>query len=300
MYRHLLGLFFIFLVISNPLFAQETRELRAAYIEQYKDLAIKHRDKYKIPASITLAQGILESGSGESDFVKDSRNHFGIKCGSDWKGAVIYHTDDKKDECFRQYDDAEDSYEDHSLFLTKRSRYSSLFDLHIADYKAWAIGLQTCGYATDKAYANKLIKIIEDHKLYEFDTNKSHRKNKPGIKSNPFPLKRDIYKTFGLIYVIAGSNDSFEKIAGDLGFKTEDLIRYNEVPEDFPLFRDDIVYLEKKKKKADKPYFEHVVQVGESMHSISQKYGLQLSRLYKLNRKAVDYVPEEGDILKLR
>jgi LysM repeat protein/ribosomal protein S16 len=281
----------------NLLFAQKRNASFVEYIGQYKDLAVKHRNRYKIPASITLAQGILESGAGKSDFVKKSNNHFGIKCGSDWKGARIYRTDDKKDECFRAYDKAEDSYEDHSIFLTTRDRYSDLFTLKINDYEAWAVGLQKKGYATDKAYANKLIKIIQDYELYKYDTRPV---NKEKSKSKFFSLKREVYKTHGLIYVLAASDDSFDKIAEDTGFKVKDLIKYNEVPEDFPLFPGDIVYLEKKKKKADKPYFEHIVQIGESMHSISQKYGLQLSGLYKFNRKKGDYVPEEGDILKLR
>jgi LysM repeat protein len=196
------------------------------------------------------------------------------------------------------YKKAEDSYLDHSRFLSERSRYAPLFRLNTTDYKAWATGLQKQGYATDKAYANKLIKIIEDYELYRYD--KGGKIKRKSSKYKPVVLKRDVYKASGLIYIIADDNDSFEKIAGDTGFDEDDLLKYNEVPENFPLFKGDIVYLEKKKKKADKPYFEHVVKIGESMHSISQRYGLQLKRLYKLNKKEEDYVPVEGDILKLR
>jgi LysM repeat protein len=281
--------------------AQKKQARVVEYIEQYANLAVKQMEKYKVPASITLAQGIIESGSGKSDFAQKSNNHFGIKCGSRWTGTNLYKDDDKKNECFRVYNKPEDSFEDHSVFLVSKDRYSGLFQLKITDYKAWAAGLQSAGYATDKAYANKLIKVIEDYELYKYDTKlKGKSKLKPKSPSNPVQLKRDIYKTHGLIYVIADSNDSFDKIAEDTGFKVKDLIRYNEVPEDFPLIQGDIIYLEKKKKKANKPYFEHIVQIGESMHSISQKYGLQLSSLYKFNQKKEDYVPEEGDILKLR
>lgn len=266
------------------------------YIKQYSSLAVEHMHKYKIPASITLAQGLLESGGGQSMLARKSNNHFGIKCHSDWKGGRVYHDDDHRGECFRKYKRVEDSYTDHSKFLAERSRYARLFKLNIKDYKGWARGLQKCGYATDRAYANKLIKVIEDYELYRFDSDKNPKKGKPA----PSPLKREVYRTHNLLYVIARDNDSFDQIAVDLGFKVKHLIKYNEVPEDFPLQKGDIVYLEKKKKKADKPYFDHVVQIGESMHSIAQRYGIRIKSLYKINKKDKDYVPEEGDVLKLR
>ena len=111
---------------------------------------------------------------------------------------------------------------------------------------------------------------------------------------------RQVYKSYGLLYVVARENDSFEQIAADLGLKVKHLLKYNEVPEDFPLQKGDVVYLEKKKSKADKPYYDHVVQIGESMHSISQRYGMRMKNLYKLNKRPFDYIPEEGDVLKLR
>ena len=287
------------------------------YIDEYADLAINHMNKYKIPASITLAQGILESGAGKSNFVKQSNNHFGIKCHKDWNGERIYMKDDGPNDCFRKYKKAEDSFEDHSKFLVQHQRYSVLFTYDILDYKKWAKGLQTCGYATDKAYANKLIKLIEDYELYRYDTeggkkksvkkednkkddNEKDSKSHKNVTSAVPVITRSVYKTHGLIYVIAGQNDSFEAIAQGTGFKVKDLIKYNEVPEDFPLYNGDIIYLEKKKKKADKPYYEHVVKIGESMHSISQKYGIQVKQLYKMNKKKSEYVPEEGDVLRLR
>lgn len=265
------------------------------YIRQYNALAVEHMHRYGVPASITLAQGLLESGAGQSKLARQSNNHFGIKCHSDWRGAKVYHDDDLRGECFRKYKRVEDSYTDHSRFLAERSRYQRLFKLKITDYKGWARGLQQCGYATDRAYANKLIKLIEDYELYRFD---STRKRKG--KLAPSPLPRDVYRTYGLIYVIARENDSFDQIAVDLDFKVKKLIRYNEVPEDYPLQKGDIVYLEKKKKKADKPYERHIVQVGESMHGIAQQYGIRIGNLYKLNKKDKDYVPQEGDVLKLR
>ena len=270
------------------------------YIKTYSALAIEQQKKYKIPASITLAQGLLESGAGQSDLARRSNNHFGIKCHSDWRGGRVYHDDDLRGECFRKYKRVEDSYEDHSKFL-KRSRYDRLFQLKITDYKGWARGLQKCGYATDRAYANKLIKVIEDYELYRYDTGKVHKLTRQEKKKLKYPtVKYTIYRTYGLLYVYAKENDSFDQIAQNLDLPVKDLKKFNEVPEDFPLQKGDIVYIEKKKKKADKPNYDHVVQVGESMHSIAQKYGIQIKSLYKMNKKDKDYVPEEGDVLKLR
>ncbi len=304
MNAHIARFLLVSILFLCPFFAQAQKKNQnyVNYVEKYSDLAVSHMKQYKIPASITLAQGLLESGAGMSLFVRNSNNHFGIKCHKEWKGEKVYHDDDNPNDCFRKYKKAEDSFEDHSRFLTEKPRYAKLFKLEIKDYKGWARGLQECGYATDKAYANKLIKIIEDYELYKYDNQKGsgNQKKQEGKQDKTSVKDRPVYKTFGLIYVVAGANDSFDGIASDLGFKVKDLIKYNEVPEDFPLMKGDIVYLEKKKKKADKPYYEHVVQVGESMHSISQKYGIRLSNLYKMNKKKEEYVPEEGDVLKLR
>ena len=289
----------ILLCISVQLGAQ-VRQTREEYISRYMPIAIAHMERYGIPASITMAQGILESDCGNSLLSMKSNNHFGIKCHSDWRGGRVYHDDDLRGECFRKYKRVEDSYEDHSKFL-KRSRYESLFRLKITDYKGWARGLQKCGYATDRAYANKLIKVIEDYELYRYDSGKIQKPTHLEKKKQKYPsVSYTIYKTFGLLYVYAKENDSFDQIARNLDFSVRELKKFNEVPEDFPLQKGDIVYLEKKKKKADKPHYDHVVQIGESMHSIAQKYGIQIKSLYKMNKKDKDYVPEEGDVLKLR
>lgn len=262
------------------------------YIDTYADLAVRQQKEHKIPASITLAQGLLESGAGQSELARKSNNHFGIKC-HDWTGARVYHDDDRRGECFRKYRNVLESYEDHSAFLTGRSRYADLFKLNIKDYKGWARGLQKAGYATNKAYANQLIKLIEDYKLYQYDAGKTTTTSRPA-------LMRSVYKAHGLLFVYATGDDSFAQIAAETGIKASKLMKYNEVPDGFPLQRGDIVYLEKKKKKADKPYYDHVVRIGESMHSIAQKYALQLKNLYKMNKKDADYIPTEGDVLKLR
>ncbi|HBX44836.1 glucosaminidase domain-containing protein [Limibacterium fermenti] len=299
-------LLFPLLFLATEAFAQYRSKVYEEYIDKYSDLAIEHMDKYKIPASVTLAQALLESGAGKSDLARRSNNHFGIKCHRDWRGGRVYAADDLPNDCFRKYDRAEQSYQDHSEFLL-RSRYSALFELPITDYKGWARGLQKSGYATDRAYANKLIKLIEDYELFRFDDKKYRKSVTP--KQREKEKEREVanatwehqpFLTHGLVYVLAVKGDTYASIAQEFGFKEKDLLHFNEVPEDFPLNEGDVVYFQKKKSRADKPYFEHVVEVGESMHSISQKYGVRLKNLYKLNKKDYEYVPEEGDVLKLR
>ena len=148
------------------------------YIRKYAAVSVKEMHLHRIPASITLAQGILESGRGRSELALKSNNHFGIKCHSEWQGQRVYHDDDHKRECFRKYQYVESSYDDHSAFLTQRRRYAFLFDYDSDDYKGWAKGLRRAGYATDKKYPNKLIKIIEDYRLHEFDKIKNRVGNK--------------------------------------------------------------------------------------------------------------------------
>ena len=175
---------------KNPRLNKET----LAYIREYAPIAVNEMHQYKIPASITLAQGILESGKGKSQLALKSKNHFGIKCHRNWTGERVYHDDDEKGECFRKYKFVATSYNDHSLFLTQRGRYAFLFDYNIKNYKKWAYGLRKAGYATDRKYPSKLLKIIEDYQLYEFDNIKkstyskkfkevNHRKSSKRSKS---------------------------------------------------------------------------------------------------------------------
>ena len=277
-------LFLFFFSLAN---GQKKDKDYVLYIETYRNLAIDHMNRYKIPASIILAQGLLESNAGRSYLATEANNHFGIKC-SDWDGRKFYKDAEAKNECFRCYESIKESYEDHSKFLSERSRYTRLFSLKIDDYKGWAKGLMECGYATDKHYSTKLINLIELYGLQQYDDSKHF-------------FNRNIYKTFNLVYVIATDSDSFYSIASNLDLKEKDLIKYNEYPKNYRLCSGDIVYLEKKKTKADKPYYEHIVQAGESLHSISQKYGIRVSNLYKMNKKnGQDFTLTEGDIVRLR
>ena len=299
------GILFSFVIVCFA--SSQKNATHERYISTYSQMAMQQEKKYNIPASIKLAQALLESGGGTSFLATTANNHFGIKC-HEWTGARAYKDAEIPNECFRKYSNVADSYEDHSLFLRNRPRYAQLFTLKKDDYKGWAKGLQSTGYATDKGYANKLIDIIERYQLYQFDTDKiqdNHRitqHSKPTVPAINYPANytRDIFKTYGLVYVIARVDDTLAQIAYELGFNVKNLAKYNDIPVNYPIQQGDIIYLQKKKTKADQPNYFHVVSIGESMHSISQRYGIQMKSLYKINKKKADFVPEEGDRLKLR
>lgn len=288
----LMGLLTVF-----PVGAQPRNKIYERYIQTYKDIAIAHQRKYKIPASVTLAQGLLESGAGTGTLARKSNNHFGIKC-HDWKGPRFYYDDDKENECFRKYRHPRESYEDHSRFLTERSRYASLFKLRSTDYKGWARGLQRCGYATDKAYASKLIDLIELYDLHQYDGKGGDRRKQSRLPEGY--LVHPVYKSSGLLYILGREGDDPELIAREFGRKKKQLFRDNDWPADYRIRENDIIYLEKKNKKAAKAYPNHTIRIGESMHAIAQRYGIRLENLYKMNKKNPDYRPRPGDVLKLR
>jgi LysM repeat protein len=288
-------IFALLLLSSQAVHAQKGRnENYLVYIDNYSDLAVSQMKKYKIPASITLAQGLLESGAGRSKLTRKSNNHFGIKCGSSWQGKTVRHDDDARNECFRVYKHSKESYEDHSLFLTRGARYAPLFKLHITDYKGWARGLKKAGYATDPSYANRLITIIEDYELYKYD-----RKAGKALSALP-ALRHEVYLSSDLAYVVARSGDTFEGLAKETGISRRKLIKYNDLHKDYTLADGDVIYLCRKHKKAAEKYTVHIVRDGDSMHGISQLYGIRLKNLYKMNRKDPDYVPEIGQRLRLR
>lgn len=275
------------------------------YIETYKDLAIEEMVEYHIPASITLAQGLLESGAGKSYLSRQGNNHFGIKSHG-WEGRTIRHDDDAKQELFRAYNSVRESYEDHSRFLANRDRYQRLFQLSTTDYKGWAHGLKACGYATSPSYANRLIAIIETYKLYEYD--KTPAVKKPDVNlaatgyNSPDLTQLHIIKHYNNNrYLYARKGDSFESIAREIGISADNLAKYNERNVHSQLQEGDVIYLAKKQKKAEKRYkhHKHVVQPGESMYLISQKYGIRLASLYKLNNLTPAYQIRVGDKLKV-
>ena len=290
-----LKLFLILIISCLTLQAQTRNKQYEDYIKKYRELAVEEMKKYHIPASITLAQGLLESGVGQSTLARKSNNHFGIKCGSDWRGKTVSHDDDARGECFRAYKHPKESYEDHSKFLAGRSRYASLFKLKITDYKGWARGLKKAGYATNPRYADQLIGIIELYELHKYDE-KNYLK---WIKKNPNP--HQTYIANDLLYIVVRAGDSWKSISKEFDISQKKLRKYNDLYKGYALQVGDILYLEKKNKKADKEHIVHVLRAGESMYSVSQKYGVRLKNLYKMNKmNADDPAPEVGTILRLR
>ncbi|WP_455590448.1 glucosaminidase domain-containing protein [Bacteroides sp.] len=288
------------LAVSAGMNAQRRNSRYVEYIEKYSELAVEQMKEHKIPASITLAQGLLESGAGMSTLAKKSNNHFGIKCGSNWRGRTVRHDDDRRNECFRAYSHPRASYEDHSVFLTRGARYAFLFKLDITDYRGWARGLKKAGYATDPSYANRLITIIEDYDLYKYDRKSTRPSGSRRKESAPSLLPHQVYIANGIAYVTARSGDTFKDLGKEFDISWRKLVKYNDLQKDYTLMQGDIIYLKAKKKKASKPYTVYVVKDGDSMHGISQKYAIRLKNLYKMNRKDGDYVPEVGDRLRLR
>lgn len=283
----------IFLFIAVFVSAQTKNPIYLDYINKYKDIAIDHQKRYKIPASITLAQGLLESAAGTSELARKSNNHFGIKCHNSWEGKRVYHDDDEKGECFRKYRNPKESYEDHALFLTKSPRYEKLFKLDITDYKGWAHGLKRCGYATDKAYASKLIQTIELYGLHRYDGK--------GLPRMPKGYEyHDMDSKWGLPYVVARDGDTQRLIAREFELYAYQIRRYNDFPRGYKLKAGDIVYLKAKRRRAQKPYTTHTLQPGESLHDVSQKYGIKLKRLLSRNKISGERLPRVGDVLRLR
>jgi LysM repeat protein len=263
-----------------------------AYIDKYKDIAIEQMKKYRIPASITLAQALLESGAGRSELARNSNNHFGIKCHS-WEGGRIYHDDDEAGECFRVYKNVGDSYEDHSVFLSTGARYAFLFEYELTDYVMWARGLKRAGYATNPAYADKLINLIESYGLDRFDRDNAGGTRYAGV--------HDPMLAHDLVYVVTRAGDTMQGIADEFGISRHKLMRYNDQHKYYVPNKGDIIYLHRKHRRAKKPHKQHVVKEGESMHLISQMYGVRLSRLYKMNDvEPATYAPMSGDVIRLR
>lgn len=296
MKRYLI-LFGILCLLGNILTvsAQRRNQAYEEYIHKYRELAIHEMKRYRIPASITLAQGLLESGAGKSTLARKSNNHFGIKCGSGWNGKRAYHTDDAPNECFRAYKHPKDSYEDHSKFLRTKTRYAFLFELKVTDYKGWARGLKKAGYATDPRYANRLIDIIELYDLYEYD-----QKGKKGwMKGVTNPHQP--YLANDLLYIIAREGDTFKSIAKEFDLSKKKVRTFNELPKDYEFSGGEVVYLEEKHKHATNGFISCKVYPGDSMYTIAQRYGVKLKYLYRLNdMKPEDGVPPVGSIIWLQ
>ena len=310
-----------FAVMALPLMAQKQNQTYLDYIEQWKETAVQQQTDYGVPAAITMAQALLESAAGQSELALNARNHFGIKCTSDWFGGVYYYDDDSRGECFRQYADAYESFKDHSLFL-KRPRYATCFEIAVEDYEGWAHRLKACGYATDPGYASKLIKIIEDYRLDtlaatpELFGKKEPEPQKPlkaEVVHQTEPIKvftqepeppyvapisaREEKKTFllthpvkrcnGIKYVDAREGDTYANIAFRLNVRERQLREWNDA-----LGRDlavgDRVFMSAKKKKVPAEKTVLWVHPGESLWEICQREGIQIAQVQKLNGFPVD------------
>lgn len=271
------------------------------YVEKYKDDAIREMLMYGVPASIVLAQGMLESGNGNSALAVYANNHFGVKCHTDWTGLTYIMDDDEKNECFRKYPSVLDSYNDHSLFLKNRSRYAFLFELKITDYKGWAKGLKQAGYATDPRYAERLIEIIEMYNLDRFD--KVEELPNIGIRTNKEQgtisrTPRKVMEFNRIKYIIVKDGDSFFKISNDCQIELWQLYKYNDLGKNEKLVAGQKLYLQPKKRKAREK--THTVQAGETMRSISQLHGIKMKFLYRKNLMKPGEEPKPGDVLYMR
>ncbi len=303
------------MIIPGSLLAQQHIALKD-YIAQYKHVAIAEMRTSGIPASIKLAQAILESGFGNSELAVNANNHFGIKCHG-WPGASYFYTDDEPDECFRKYADPLYSFFDHTEFLTTRPRYAFLFDYDADDYKSWARGLRRAGYATNPEYANILIRLIEQHQLYRFDQKALDRNYlladdyseirhrdlaKAGSLSDRMvrrdELQREVRTYNRINYVVARPGDTPQTIAREFDIRPGRIIRYNNWSDEFQPPPGHRIYLQPKRRKG--PVRRHEVQKGETMADISHEYGIRKENLFRRNAMNWDEEPEPGEKLRLR
>jgi len=305
----------------------ERRISREEYINTYKDLAVKEMKRSGIPASITLAQGMLESDNGNSRLATRARNHFGIKCHSDWEGKKFHKDDDAKNECFRKYKTVYESFYDHTEFLSTKQRYAFLFDLKPTDYKAWAKGLKKAGYATNPKYPELLIRIIEDNELYKYDGQQEQEQEKKIIAEKEdkkqtrvekkkhktksiklgdvdnFSIElagRKVMQNNRINYIMVKEGDSFFKIANDLDMMLWQLVKYNDLSKNSKLTKGQLLYIQPKRGKAEFGKDHHIVKEGENMYGISQKYGIKMRSLYRKNMMEYGSEPKPGQKLWLR
>lgn len=312
--------------------ARSAQTPQEKYIEKYSAIAVNEMYRSGVPASITLAQGLLESGYGLSRLAVEGNNHFGIKCHNSWKGRSMRADDDKRNECFRVYDTAEESFRDHSDFLRYRDRYKFLFDYETTDYKSWAYGLKQAGYATDPTYASKLIKLVEDYDLGRFDkmTVSEAEAGDPAVETpatvvpavvpeSPlkieeaslsdasvaelyrFPMSRRLYSKNGVPFIVSLDGESYASIAKANHLFLKEILRYNDLVADEMLYPGTTVYLEPKKNEAPKGLEKYIVGSDEeTLRGICQRFAVKEKSVRKMNGLNDLYVPREGDELKLR
>ena len=304
-----LSFFYVFTIIASG--QSRLNQAYLDYINQYKGVAIEGMHKYGVPASITLAQGLLESGAGRGRLVLLGNNHFGIKCHG-WTGRTISHDDDAKGECFRAYNSALESYEDHCKFLRERSRYQSLFSLDLTDYRGWAFGLKRAGYATNPSYAQTLIRIIELYQLYVYDKmlpsdcniiSDSGKSSMIDFVDNGCPNPVQVSGTHPIskfndnYFIIVRQGDTFKSLSKELDISVRKLAKYNERDKHDSLIPGEYIWLMKKQKKGPKECKKHpyIVRRSESLYNIAQRYGIRLKSLIKKNEKLFERGLRIGD-----
>ncbi len=290
------------------------------YIAKYSSLAVAEMERTGVPASITLAQALVESGAGRSELAVHANNHFGLKCHEEWDGETYFKDDDKAKECFRAFASAEESYRSHSDFLRGRERYQTLFDLDPTDYKAWAKGLRQAGYATDRRYADKLITLIEDFQLYRFDeampaeaetapaapdlpqvTRTEVRRIPVASESLTLPMSRKVLRRNGVPYVIAIEGDTYSSLAAAYGLTPKQILRYNDVLYEQELASGSIVYLARKKAQAEVGWPRYEVETdGLTLWDLSQMFGVQLGKIRMYNSFRGDGPTRSGETILLR
>lgn len=318
---------FCLLMVFIPSFSQSNTDIQV-YIDLYKQIALEQERSYGIPASITLAQGILESGAGKSGLTRKSNNHFGIKKGTSWNGPLCYAwDDDPQKSAFRVYSSAAESYRDHSLFLKNNGRYRFLFSKSVYDYRGWANGLQKAGYATSPTYAKALIGYIDTYKLYAINGGVKLRPGKTvtitrTITRSELVTRKDIkmeeteeseeQESFeniirkfvveinGVRCTILYPGESLSSIAMKYDISKKDLLLYNETTSENDFQEGDIVFLEKKKKKYEGAQDFYRAKEGESLYSISQRFGIRLAKLSKMNNRDSFSLLAEGEKMKLK
>ncbi len=309
-----------------------------AYIEKYKKMAVEQMNEYGIPASITMAQALLESDCGRSRLATKANNHFGIKCKSYWTGEKIYHDDDEKGECFRKYLSVQASYDDHSIFLDSSPRYDFLFSLDPKDYVGWAKGLKKAGYATNPQYAERLINLIEKYELYKLDEDGGERFSfaEPEPEPSPVPeieqvidstkivdpdnytvtidseqvsatstssrrvFDRPVHYNNGVAFVVVESGDTFDSLAIQLQISKKKLLKFNDMTQEIALKPGSAIYIAKKKNRSENGRYAHNVRPGDTMHSISQKYGIRLKKLVKMNAMQEGEMPSLNRVVRLQ
>jgi LysM repeat protein len=312
----------IFFIFSGKILFAQSAEVIQKYIDTYKNIAIEEMNRTGVPAAITLAQGIHETSAGQSDLVRKSNNHFGIKCKAEWSGPSVTHDDDARGECFRKYDDPMDSYKDHSDFLRTRSHYAFLFKLDPTDFEAWAYGLKKAGYATNPRYPQILIKLIRDYNLEDYTLIALNRKNDnsnvtlvntgasrdvnsqsiPAVSIetvSPVQYPSGLFKINETKVIFISKGTSYLKVAEENEISLSRLFEFNDLHSSLDIAQvDQLLFLQRKRKKGAGEY--HIVMQGETLHDIAQNEGIRMESLLGYNFLKYGMQPKPGEKLYLQ